>query len=589
MQSNIRTQSTSQPSRVLSTSNGPPASQNASNNQEWQAMAMASSTSNAQPTTTHQPGLFGRMFGRSPASQPPSNTTNPPAASNTNQNPGQPINGAPTNTAPPPQQQQGLFGRMFGRKGSAATPPGANSPPPEFVPQLPLPPLTRLNFYIRITQAWAIYLTLVPVVISTILKETSFFLYVLLGCLGWSVSLVINALVLYYWPKRRIEPCYILDVALTLFFAGTSGASLGGGSTYQTGVVRYFNIAMHGWLGLVMIGSYFSYPWVVQHAKEASPQYVWTSKSFLEVVSSLTLHWSISQFLTAGLCVVPLFVGTGLLMDPIALVFNYIWPILTLVAMLCITRWFPDFARRRWYLPRLHSSAVKPMPDAEMGFQQPVPVPLPGSLPAAQIPQPQPQLGLKPQFGLDVDANSRPINRSLQPQFGLGSEEPVIAPPPPFRLASELSNSSLEAPLPLRTRDKAPLVVPHLGKLKTDQKPDGFGLMAEKGTEKGTDKKMVGLTGKQGFGLAQETNASGGLLKSPREALSRFGMDSEDSDVPASKALPLPQPRKFGLLAEEDSHGRKDKPKSPSVSSNRQPLPSLKKPASKSGFGLDAE
>jgi hypothetical protein len=493
------------------------------------------------------------------------------------------------NTLQPAPQRVGFFGRMLGRKPAAQAP--VNAPVAEKVPQVTLPPLNHLSLFVRITQAWAIYLTLAPAIVSIILKETSFFSYVLLGCLGWSGALVTETLVVYFWLKKRIEPCYILDVALTLLFAGFVGASLGGDSSYKAGVVRYYNISLHGWLGLVMLGSYLlRYPWILQHAKEASPKYVWTSKSFLEVVNSLTIAWTISQFLTAALCVVPLFVGTNQLMDPVDLVLNYVFPILTIVVMLCMTRWFPNFARVRWLIPR-HSSSVKPLPDAEMGFAPPLPPHDPRSMPEVQ---PQPQGGLQPQYGLGVDANDRPIARSLQPQFGIDSEEPSNVRQP-FRVASEMSNSSLDDnfPHPVRAKEKAPLLVPQIGKHLADKRaPDGFGLVSETGSER---KGLPALRKPQdpvvrsdlGYGLVKETaGGGGGGLKSSQG--SKFGLDSDLDSDGSSMAAPNPPPRRsgFGLVAEEND---RDKPRSPLVSNSRQPLPSIRKPVSKGGFGLDAE
>lgn len=162
-----------------------------------------------------------------------------------------------------------------------------------------------------------------------------------------------------------------------------------------------------------------------------------------------------------------------------------------------------------------------------------------------------------------------------------------------------MSNSSLDDnfPPPLRSKEKlkAPLVVPQIGKHTSDKRAnEGFGLLSEAGSEKkGLLKKPQEQSNKEfglsGYGLAKETG--GGLEKSSRGG-SKFGLDSDlDSDLDggSSTAAP-PQPRKFGLVAEENERGQdKDKPRSPLISNSRQALPSIRKPASKGGFGLDAE
>ncbi|KAJ9528024.1 hypothetical protein QJQ45_005708 [Haematococcus lacustris] len=119
-------------------------------------------------------------------------------------------------------------------------------------------------------------------------------------------------------------------------------------------------------------------------------QEAWAAPSFRCVCDQLAAAWTLAEALTALLSLAPLLTGQNTGMAGLNIAFNYVWPYLSLLAMIGLTRWLPGNRRERVYLPRMRSSAVAPeaqgLPGrpAEDSSSEPVPGPAPGG-PFAQV------------------------------------------------------------------------------------------------------------------------------------------------------------------------------------------------------------
>eukprot|EP00955_Chlamydomonas_euryale_P054364 355797-Chlamydomonas_euryale.AAC.1 len=92
------------------------------------------------------------------------------------------------------------------------------------------------------------------------------------------------------------EPPYMLDVALLLFFVILLPIYVTR-LEHRANIVAYVNIAMFGWLALVMAASTaLRYPWALQNAKEASPQVAWSSITFVSVVDQVRACGTVQYF-----------------------------------------------------------------------------------------------------------------------------------------------------------------------------------------------------------------------------------------------------------------------------------------------------
>lgn len=154
----------------------------------------------------------------------------------------------------------------------------------------------------------------------------------------------------------------MLDLALLLLYAVYLPVYITK-LDYRAAMVTWVNVVQYGWVAVVMaVSTVARYPWALQHAKEASPQVAWSSLTFRSVVDQVAWAWAGGMLLASLLAVVPGVLGR-VKMDPLNIVFNYVWPYVTLVTLLAATRFWPSVIRNRYYLPKLHQGSVEPGAD----------------------------------------------------------------------------------------------------------------------------------------------------------------------------------------------------------------------------------
>ncbi|KAG1665066.1 hypothetical protein FOA52_012485 [Chlamydomonas sp. UWO 241] len=213
---------------------------------------------------------------------------------------------------------------------------------------------------VRVMSALALYFTLIPPVLVTALREV-YMLEGLATALAVSGALSI-AHTGFWWFRLKLEPPYMLDLALLLLYViylPVYVTKLG----YRPDMVQWVNVVQYGWIAAVMAASMAAgYPWALQHAKEASPQVAWASRTFRAVVDQVAWTWAGGMLIAGLLPIVPGALGQSK-MQILNIVFNYVWPYVTIVALLSATRFWPAIIRNRHYLPKLHQGSVEPGVD----------------------------------------------------------------------------------------------------------------------------------------------------------------------------------------------------------------------------------
>lgn len=139
------------------------------------------------------------------------------------------------------------------------------------------------------------------------------------------------------------------------------------------------------------------YPWL-STCFATHTQMAWAAPSMRSVCDQLAGAWAVGNAMTCLLCLVsglregmlliwvlhmgmhtcthmrghrcaqaPLLTGRHRGRDGLNIFFNYVWPYLTLVGLIAITRWWPLFMRARVYIPRMLANTVKPEAGAQGG------------------------------------------------------------------------------------------------------------------------------------------------------------------------------------------------------------------------------
>ncbi|KAJ9528189.1 hypothetical protein QJQ45_014175 [Haematococcus lacustris] len=218
----------------------------------------------------------------------------------------------------------------------------------------------------------AFYFTWVPYCVLIAAKDSRLeeSLFFGLAFSGWSVLFNGGYLACRSCGSRKRELPYILDAALAVYFA-VYLAVHEARPEYRPDLQKYMNVSLHAWLAIAMAEA-------------------WAAPSFRCVCDQLAAAWTLAEALTALLSLAPLLTGQNTGTAGLNIAFNYVWPYLSLLAMIGLTRWLPGNRRERVYLPRMRSSAVAPeaqgLPGrpAEHSSSEPVPGPATGG-PSAQV------------------------------------------------------------------------------------------------------------------------------------------------------------------------------------------------------------
>ncbi|KAL6763822.1 hypothetical protein V8C86DRAFT_2482972 [Haematococcus lacustris] len=252
------------------------------------------------------------------------------------------------------------------------------------------PPVSYVAHRVLVNSAF--YFTWVPYCVLIAAKDSRLVesLFFGLAYSGWSVLFNGGYLACRSCGSRKRELPYILDAALAVYFA-VYLAVHEARPEYRADLQKYMNVSLHAWLAIAMALSIaVRFPFTLQHSKEVAPEVAWAAPSFRCVCDQLAAAWTLAEALTALLSLAPLLTGQNTGMAGLNIAFNYVWPYLSLLAMIGLTRWLPGNRRERVYLPRMRSSAVAPeaqgLPGrpAEDSSSEPVPGPAPGG-PSAQV------------------------------------------------------------------------------------------------------------------------------------------------------------------------------------------------------------
>lgn len=175
-----------------------------------------------------------------------------------------------------------------------------------------------------------LYFGFAPWIVFAVVASPSTWEYASLGAL-------ITAVVLAR-PDFRHHNIKILDVAGMAFFAVLSVVALFLDRSDLSDVEKYAGVISSAALAVIALGSLAFMPFTEQYARETTPQEYWETPLFKKINRVLTLLWGLVFVATAALSYVAVEVEDGKSW------FNWILPIVLLVAMVKFTEWYPDHA-----------------------------------------------------------------------------------------------------------------------------------------------------------------------------------------------------------------------------------------------------
>jgi hypothetical protein len=141
-------------------------------------------------------------------------------------------------------------------------------------------------------------------------------------------------------PDFRHHDLKILDIAGMAFFAVLAVLALFLDRSDLSDVEKYAGVISSGALAIIALGSLAFTPFTEQYARDTTPREYWDSPLFKRINRNLTALWGVTFVAIAVLSYVAVEVEDG--KDW----FNWILPLVLLVAMVKFTEWYPDHAAR---------------------------------------------------------------------------------------------------------------------------------------------------------------------------------------------------------------------------------------------------
>ncbi|GFH24310.1 uncharacterized protein HaLaN_22080 [Haematococcus lacustris] len=196
------------------------------------------------------------------------------------------------------------------------------------------PPVPYVAHRVLVNSAF--YFTWVPYCVLIAAKDSRSeeSLFFGLAFSGWSVLFNGGYLACRSCGSRKRELPYILDAALAVYFA-VYLAVHEARPEYRADLQKYT----------------MQPPMSILCAAPAAPAVpnleAWAAPSFRCVCDQLAAAWTLAEALTALLSLAPLLTGQNTGMAGLNIAFNYVWPYLSLLAMIGLTRWLPGNRRER--------------------------------------------------------------------------------------------------------------------------------------------------------------------------------------------------------------------------------------------------
>ncbi|MGW7003588.1 hypothetical protein ACWGCW_12340 [Streptomyces sp. NPDC054933] len=159
-----------------------------------------------------------------------------------------------------------------------------------------------------------------------------------------AVAALICAVVLNVPDLMRGAP-KLLDVVGIVFFLVVSALGLALRRHDLIWLETYAQTLASGVIAVVALGSLAFVPFTEQYAKESAPPEIWETPTFKRTNRLLTAMWGLVFAVTAILGLVALHVRAGT--DWL----NWIIPVALLVGAVRITRWYPEYVRRKTRSP----------------------------------------------------------------------------------------------------------------------------------------------------------------------------------------------------------------------------------------------
>jgi hypothetical protein len=176
----------------------------------------------------------------------------------------------------------------------------------------------------------SLYFGFAPWIVFAVVASPSTWEFAALGALITSVVLA--------RPDFRRHNVKILDIAGMLFFAVLSVLALFLDRSDLADLEKYAGVISSGALAVIALGSLAFTPFTEQYARDTTPEEYWDSPRFKKINRVLTALWGLVFLATAVLSYVAVEV------DHDKDWFNWILPIVLLVAMVKFTEWYPDHA-----------------------------------------------------------------------------------------------------------------------------------------------------------------------------------------------------------------------------------------------------
>ncbi len=140
-------------------------------------------------------------------------------------------------------------------------------------------------------------------------------------------------------PDFRRHDVKLLDVAGIVFFAVLSLLALFLDRSDMSDIEKYASVISSAALAVIAFGSMLFVPFTEQYARDTTPKEFWDRPLFKKINRVLTLLWGVTFVATGVFAYIAVEVSDGKAW------FNWILPIVALVAMVKFTEWYPEHAK----------------------------------------------------------------------------------------------------------------------------------------------------------------------------------------------------------------------------------------------------